>query len=114
MLSVWDRLVQLRTERKFQTVCQQLGEGLTPEILRQMAEADASLIELMRLTGKTIPTHQDNPGVRYLQSCSDEFLFGLMEQAVPQHAQVIARYPSFQQRVIRELKELAKNQNTGG
>ena len=110
--SIIAKFIELRAERKLQELAMALcapPEGLTPEVMEMMVKKDLTLSDLLLRTGRSLPkvSNMARPGVNYLVSLPDEKILALLEQVVPDNVAVLRRYPSFCNKVIRDLKTFA-------
>jgi hypothetical protein len=96
-------------EEAFKAAVVGISEGLTPDHLRRMAEDGLTLAMVMDEAGLEMdsPPDPESKAVKHLQSLSDEYLFGLLEDVVPEHAKVIDQYPGFKSSVIHDLRVMA-------
>ena len=107
--SVLAELIQIRAERKLQEVAVAICDGLTPEVMEEMAQKRLTLVQLLQQTGHTIPkvSALARPGVKHLAQLSDEEILRLLEEVVPENVAVLRRHPDFCRSIIRDLKAFA-------
>lgn len=106
---------QVMAEDAWCDAARSLAAYLTPEHIRYMAENGMGFGEALREFGVVDDDmdNSDDPGVKYLSTLPDDYLLDLLDQAVPEQAVVIRRYPEFAKQMLADLRAVIGGINAG-
>ncbi len=99
----WHKVI---AEEAFMLIAVALAQSLSPEHMRHMAENGMRFKDAMDDSGFGDPDldKSEDPRVKYLVSCTDEHLLKLLDDAVPEQAEVIRQYPDFAAQMLADIR----------
>ncbi len=106
-----DTYRMVKAEETFQLAAVVLGEHLTVDRLKGMAQHGVGLLDLLDEAAELEELGlEDSPEVEDLARLSDERVLELLEEAVPEHAAVLRENPEYARKVIADLRKLVGGQ----
>lgn len=97
---------KVKAQEAFQMAAVAIAESLTEDHLHYMGQNDVRLSAFLNDLGMDSDALAggDDPAIKHLLACTDDFLLALLDEVLPEKTAVIRQYPVFAHHMMVDLR----------